>query len=81
MVWDKSLSCLTEYGHWELRIDFQFENKTWFHLYHKQFKAIGGFNRTTTDPFVTHLLNNIRFSIGDNNNDKHSGDNCVTSHT
>ena len=31
----KALNCFTETGQWELRIDFQFENKTWSHLYYK----------------------------------------------
>ena len=35
----KALNCFTETGQWELRIDFQFENKTWSHLHYKQFKV------------------------------------------
>ena len=82
----KALNCFTETGQWELRIDFQFENKTWFHLHYKQFKVgsssaeypltIGGFTGITpTDPFVTHPLNSMRFSTSDNDNDQ-SGGNC-----
>ena len=76
----KALNCFTETGQWELRIDFQFENKTWFHLHYKQFKVgnssaeyplmIGGFTGiTTNDPFATHPLNGMKFSTVDNDND------------
>ena len=82
----KALSCFTETGQWELRIDFQFENKTWSHLHYKQFKVgsssaeypltIGGFTGITTDPFVTH--NGMRFTTSDNDNDQNGG-NCGSS--
>ena len=82
----KALNCFTETGQWELRIDFQFNNKTWFHLHYKQFKVgsssaeypltIGGFTGITpTDPFVTHPLNGMRFTTTDNDNDQNGG-NC-----
>ena len=85
----KALNCFTETGQWELRIDFQFENKTWSHLHYTQFKVgsssteypltIGGFTGITpTDPFVTHPLNSMRFSTSDNDNDQNSG-NCAGS--
>ena len=87
----KALNCFTETGQWELRIDFQFENKTWSHLHYKQFKVgnssaeypltIGGFTGITpTDPFVTHPLNNMKFSTPDNDNDPHGG-NCAAIHS
>ena len=76
----KPLSCLTDNGQWELRVDFQFENNTWSHLHYKKFKVgsssseysltIGGFTGVTTDdPFVDH--NGMRFSTHNNDNDKH----------
>ena len=85
----KALNCFTETGQWELRIDFQFENKTWSHLHYKQFKVgnssaeypltIGGFTGITpADPFVTDPLNNMKFSTSDNDNDQ-SGGNCAAS--
>ena len=81
------LSCFTETGQWELRIDFQFANKTWSHLHYKQFKVgsssaeypltIGGFTGINpTDPFVTEPLNRMRFSTTDNDNDQ-AGGNCA----
>lgn len=84
----KSLSCLTENSQWELRVDFQFENKTWSHLHYEQFKVgntsaeysltIGGFTGVTpTDPFVTHPLNGMKCSTSDNDNDNNvSNCNC-----
>ena len=86
----KPLSCLTENGQWELRVDIQFDNNTWSHLPYKHFKVgntsaeypltIGGFTgTTTTDPFVTHPLNGMRFTTHDNDNDKR-GSNCADSH-
>ena len=83
----KTLNCFTESVQWELRIDFQFENKTCSHLHYKQFKVgnssdeypltTGGFTGTIpTDPFVTHPLNGMKFSTADNDNDKYS-DNCA----
>ena len=85
----KALNCFTENGQWELRIDFQFENKTWSHLHYKQFKVgntsaeypltIGGFTGITTDPFLTgEPLNGMKFTTVDNDNDQLSGDNCAT---
>ena len=86
----KALNCFTETGQWELRIQFQFDNKTWSHLHYKQFKVgsssseypltIGGFTGITpTDPFVTHPLNNMKFSTPDNDNDQASGS-CAANH-
>ena len=85
----KALNCFTETGQWELRIDFQFNNKTWSHLHYKQFKVgsssaeypltIGEFTGITpADPFVTRPLNGMRFSTPDNDNDRSSG-NCAAS--
>ena len=88
----KALYCFTETGQWELRIDFQFVNKTWSHLHYKQFKVgsssaeypltIEGFTGITPeDPFVTHPLNGTRFSTSDNDNDQNSKDNCAAVHS
>ena len=35
----KALHCFTQTGQWELRIDFQFENKTWSHLHYNTFSV------------------------------------------
>ena len=75
----KALNCFTETGQWELRIDFQFDNKTWSHLHYKQFKVgssnaeypltIGGFTGTKS-------LNRMRLITTDNDNDQY-GSNCA----
>ena len=86
----KALNCFTETGQWELRIDFQFANKTWSHVHYTQFKVgsssaeypltIGGFTGITPkDPFVTVPLNRMRFSTSDNDNDRDGG-NCAANH-
>jgi len=83
----KGLHCFTQTGQWELRVDFQFENKTWSHLHYNIFSigeeskeyplTIGGFTGITpTDPFVTHPLNGQKFTTSDNDNDQSSG-NCA----
>jgi len=83
----KALHCFTQTGQWELRICFQFENKTWSFIHYYTFSigpeskeyplTIGEFTGITpTDPFVTHPLNGQRFSAFNNDNDRHSG-NCA----
>ena len=75
----KVLSCFTENGQWEMRVNFQFENRTWSHLHYTQFKVgntsaeypltIGGFTGITPgDPFES--SNNTKFSTSDEDNDK-----------
>ena len=83
-----AMNCFMEKGQWELRIDFQFENKTWSYLHYMNFSigsasqeyllTIRGFTGTTTDPFVTQPLNGVRFSTFDNDNDE-SVRNCAAS--
>jgi len=75
----RALSCLTQTDDWELRIDFQFKNKTWSHLHYTVFSvgsasdeyplSIGGLIGTTTDPFSTEPLDGKKFSTFDNDND------------
>ena len=86
MVWTKVFKLLDR--EWPMGV--QFENKTRSHLHYEQFKVgntsaeypltIGGFTGvTTTDPFVTHSLNGMKFSTSDNDNDKR-GSNCASNH-
>ena len=82
-----AMNCFMEKGQWELRIDFQFENKTWSYLHYTNFSVgsaseeypltIGGFTGITTDPFVTLPLNGQRFTTFDNDNDRNGG-NCAS---
>ena len=82
----KAISCLTQVGQWELRIDFEFKNKTRSYLYYNVFKVgsaseeylltVSGFTgNTTTDPFTTYH-NGTKFSTYDKDNDNWP-DNCA----
>ena len=83
----KAMNCLTQTGQWELRVDFEFPNKTRSYLHYNVFKVgsaseeypltISGFTDTTpTDPFSTGNHNGQKFSTYDNDNDKWSN-NCA----
>ncbi|XP_065896275.1 fibrinogen-like protein A [Dysidea avara] len=82
-----SMNCLTQTGQWELRVDFEFPNKTRSYLHYNLFRVgsateeysltISGFTGITpTDPFSTHSLNGLKFSTYNNDNDK-SSNNCA----
>ena len=82
----KSMNCLTQTGQWEMRVDFEFQNKTRSYLHYNVFKVgnatdeypltIGGFTGITpTDPFVGY--NNMKFSTYDNDNDLKPTENCA----
>ena len=84
----KAMNCLTQTGQWELRVDFEFSNKTRSYLHYNLFRVgsdseeypltIGGFTgETSTDPFSTlQYLNGMKFSTYDNDNDRWKG-NCA----
>ncbi|XP_065896255.1 ryncolin-1-like [Dysidea avara] len=83
------MNCLTQTGQWELRVDFEFPNKTRSYLHYNLFRVgsdseeypltIGGFTgETPTDPFSTQqLLNGMKFSTYDNDNDRWRTGNCA----
>ena len=84
----KSMNCLTQTGQWELRVDFEFENKTRSYLHYNVFKVgnatdeypltISGFTGITpSDPFSQHSHNGMKFSTYDNDNDRWSSGNCA----
>ena len=85
----KNMNCLTQTGQWEMRVDFEFENKTRSYLHYNVFKVgsatdeypltIRGFTGITpTDPFSTHHHNGRKFTTYDNDNDKYSSENCAS---
>ena len=71
---------LTSNGKWEMRVDYQRNEKTWSYLHYNQFSVgsaseeypltVGGFTGVGTDWFAHQPLNGIRFSTPDNDNDK-----------
>ena len=82
------LHCLTSQGHWELRIDYMFRNKTKGYLSYRNFRvgpasddyrlSISGFSGNTTDPITdSHPVNNMKFTTRDKDNDKKNGFNCA----
>ena len=73
-----------------MRVDYQFNNKTWSYLHYNQFSVesasekysltVGGFTGVGKNQFVTHLLNGMKFSTRDNDNDydyDKNGGNCA----
>ena len=84
----EEIHCLTQRGQWEMRVDYQMNDKTWSYLHYNQFSVgsaseeypliVRGFTGVGTDWFASHPLNGIKFSTPDNDNDKHNG-NCAAS--
>ena len=80
---------LTQRGQWEMRVDYQKNDKTWSYLHYNQFSVgnaseeypltIGRFTGVGTDWFASHPLNGMKFSTPDNDNDKRGGSNCAAS--
>ena len=78
----RSLHCLTSHGQWELRIDYMLSNGTKGYLSYHHFRvgpasddyqlSISGFSGNTTDPFMSHPINNMKFTTRDRDNDKWS---------
>ena len=65
----ESLHCLTQRGQWEMRVDYQFNNKTWSYLHYNQFSVgsaseeypltVGGYTGVDTNHFAIH--NSMQF--------------------
>ena len=82
----EEMHCLTQRGQWEMRIDYQKNDKSWSYLHYNQFSVgsaneeypltVGGFTGVSTDPFTYH--NKMKFTTADNENDNWSGGNCAT---
>ena len=81
----KGISCLTQKGQWEMRIDVQNSDMTWTYYHYITFSVgnanagfpltIGGYTRKGTDYFAS--LNGMKFSTPDADNDKHSSYHCA----
>ena len=84
-----SLHCLTSQGHWELRIDYMFPNKTKGYLSYRNFRvgpasdgyrlSISGFSGNATDPVSTRVINGMKFTTRDRDNDNWYR-NCAVHH-
>ena len=71
---------LTQRGQWEMRVDYQKNDKTWSYLRYNQFSVgsaseeypltVRGFTGVGIDQFESHPLNGMKFSTPDNDNDK-----------
>ena len=82
----EEIHCLTQRGQWEMRVDYQKNDKTWSYLHYNQFSVgsaseeypltVGGFTGVGTDLFALGPLNGMKFSTPDNDNDKWSR-NCA----
>ena len=80
---------LTQRGQWEMRVDYQMNDKTWSYLHYNQFSVgsaseeypltVGGFTGVDTDLFTLHPLNGTKFSTPDKDNDQ-SHDNCAATY-
>ncbi|XP_065902269.1 fibrinogen-like protein A [Dysidea avara] len=74
------IHCLTQTGQWEMRVDYQKNDKTWSYLHYNQFSVgsaseeypltVGVFTGEGTDRFAYH--NGYKFSTPDNGNDNYS---------
>jgi len=81
----RPMYCLTKTGQWELRIDFEFQNKTKSYLRYNLFKVdssgrltVSGFaGITPTDPFTTGEHNGRYFTTYNRDNDGTSSYNCA----
>ena len=89
----KPIHYLTDNSQWEMRVDYQSNSGTWSYLHYNQFSVgsaseeypltVGGFTGVGNDWFTTqiygrsYLLNGMKFSTPDNDNDKWSSGNCA----
>ena len=78
---------LTQRGQWEMRVDYQKNDKTWSYLHYNQFSVgsaseeypltVGGYSGVGGDQFAYH--NGMKFSTPDNDNDDYHG-NCAATY-
>ena len=83
----ESMHCLTQGGQWEMRVDYQKNDKTWSYLHYNQFSVgnaseeypltVGGFTGVGSNLFT--FQNGMKFSTPHNDNDNWSS-NCAASH-
>ena len=82
----ENIHYLTRNRKWEMRVDYQKNDKTWSYLHYNQFSVgsasveypltVGGFTEIGNDEFASHPQNGMMFSTPDNDNDK-GNNNCA----
>ena len=84
----ENLHFLLKNKKWEMRVDYQRNDKTWSYLHYNQFSVgsaseeypltVGGFTGVASDHFTYH--NGMKFSTPDNDNDNKGGGNCAANY-
>ena len=77
---------LTQKGQWEMRMDYQTNDKTWSYLHYKQFSignaseeyplTVGEYSGSISSNNALYY-NGAKFSTPDNDNDERRSDNCA----
>ena len=77
---------LTQRGQWEMRVDYQKNDKTWSYLHYNHFSVgsaseeypltVGGYSGSIPSSRALYY-NGMKFTTPDNDNDKWNGDNCA----
>ena len=80
---------VTQRGQWEMRVDYQKNDKTWSYLHYNQFSignaseeyplTVGGYSGPISSSYALYS-NGAKFSTPGNDNDEYSGGNCAASH-
>ena len=84
----KLMNTLTQNGQWEMRVDFQKNDKSWSYLHYNQFSigsasdeyrlTVGGYTGRSGDYFSgSDPAKNAKFTTYDNDNDVHGSGNCA----
>ena len=84
----ENIHFLTKNRKWEMRVDYQKNDKIWSYLHYNQFSVgsaseeypltVGGFTGRSANLFASRPLNGMKFSTPDNDNDVW-GSNCAAS--
>ena len=83
----ESMHCLTQSGQWEMRVDYQKNDKTWSYLHYNQFSVgsaseeypltVGGYSGSISSVRALYFSGE-KFSTSDNDNDEYiGGGNCA----
>ena len=85
----ESMHCLTQRGQWEMRVDYQKNDKTWSYLHYNQFSVgsaseeypltVGGYSGSIVSSRALYY-NGMKFTTPDNDNDEKGNGNCAPSY-